>query len=45
MIKQMVVGFCCNLMLLWSLGVVLRALLQLKLSERSPGLFIDFEDE
>ena len=43
MIKQMVVGFHWNLMLgcwVW----ILRALAQFKGSERSPGLFQDFED-
>ena len=40
MIKQMLVGFCWNLMLLW----IFRALAQFKGSEGSPGLFQDFED-
>ena len=43
MIKQMVVGFYWNLMLgcwVW----ILRALAQFKGSERSPGLFQEFED-
>ena len=43
MIKQMVVGFYCNLMLgCWVL--ILRALAEFKGSERSPGLLQDFED-
>ena len=44
MIKQMVVGFCWGLMLLWTLVWILRALAQFKGSERSPGLFQDFGD-
>ena len=40
----MVVGFCWDLMPLWTLGVVLRALAQFKGNESSPGLFLDFED-
>ena len=43
MIKQMVVDFYWNVMLgcwVW----ILRALVQFKGSERSPGLFQDFED-
>ena len=44
MIKQMVVGFCWNLMLLWTLAWILRAFAQFKGNEGSPGLFQDFED-
>ena len=43
MIKQMLVGFCWNLMLgrwVW----ILRALAQFKGSERATGLLQDFED-
>ena len=43
MIKQMVVGFCWNLILgcwVW----ILRALAQFEGSDRSPGLLQDFED-
>ena len=45
MIKQTVVGFCWGLMLLWTLGVHFESTSTVKGSERSPGLFQDFEDE
>ena len=45
MIKQMLVGFCWNLMLLWTQSVLIfRALKQFKKSKGSPGLFQDLED-
>ena len=43
MINQIVIGFCWNLILLWTLGVDF-ALAQFKGSERSQGLLQDFED-
>ena len=44
MIKQTMVGFCWGLMLLWTLGVHFGSTSTVKGSERSPGLFQDFED-
>ena len=45
MIKHILVGFCWNFMLLWSLDADFESTLQFKGSERSPGFFQDFEDE
>ena len=45
MIKQMMVGFGCGSMLLWTLGMDFESICTVKGSGRSPGLFQEFEDE
>ena len=44
MTKQKVVGFCWGLVLFWTSGVNFESTCTVKESERSPGLFQDFED-